>query len=437
MAKTRKTGAKASRVISKKKASARRVRPKSLQRLFKGIGTLYTLAPAAIKQGRHVQTSDLGRIERAAIVERGGRIVWAGPEADLPKEHRRAEESVDLKGATLIPALVECHTHLVYDGNRAGEFERRNQGESYQSIAKAGGGILATVLPTRAASEVRLAQIAQARVERFIRQGVTTIESKSGYGLTVEDEFKMLRASRRLKRARIVPTFLGAHAIPKEFASADAYIDTLVRDALPRLKKEKLAQRVDIFVEQNYFLGETARRYLKAAKDLGLDLVIHADQLTRSGGAELAVELGARSADHLIQIQDSDIAKLAASDVTSVLLPNADLYMKCAYPPARKLIEKGARVALATDMNPGTAPSQDVALAGVLARVEMKMSLAETLAAYTIGAAHALGLESDLGALTEGRLCDFCVLEGDVEELFLEVGRMPIAGVFREGVALL
>jgi imidazolonepropionase len=400
--------------------------------VVRGIGCLYTLEGAALKKGRHILPGDLSPIPRAAMVLKNGRIEWTGPEAKLPREYKtlRAE---NLKGAVVIPAFVECHTHLIYAGNRAGEFERRNQGESYQSIAESGGGILATVLPTRTASEKELARIGQERVERFLRQGVSTIETKSGYALTLDGELKMLKSAGLLKRARIVRTFLGAHAIPQEASSAETYIDDLIKNYLPKVKKLGLACRVDIFVEKGYFVKDLARRYLLAAKALGFDLAVHADQLTRSGGANLAVELGARSAEHLLQINASDIAELAASEVTCVLLPGSDLYMNCTYPPARALIDRGARVALATDFNPGSAPSQDIALAGILARVQMKMSLQEVIAAYTIGAAYALGLERELGSLTPGKLCDFVVLEGGIEELFLEIGRQPVARLYREG----
>ena len=407
-------------------------------RLFRGIGALYTLEGAARKQGRHGKPEDLGLIEKAALLVRGERVVWSGSEKELRsnselkamlKASRVQDEN--FKGATVIPAFTECHTHLIHAGNRAGEFERRNQGESYQSIGKSGGGILATVLPTRAASVPQLAKIAQERLERYIRQGVTTVEVKSGYALTVDGEMKMLKAAGLLKKARIVRTFLGAHAIPKEFSSADTYIQELIDKALPRLKKEGSACRVDIFIEDGYFSRDLARKYLVAARANGFDVVIHADQLTRSGGASLAVELGARSADHLIRINQDDIAKLSASEVTCVLLPNSDLYMNCAYPPARALIEKGARVALATDFNPGSAPSQDLALTGVLARVQMKMSLAEVMISYTVGAAHALGLGQELGSLVQGKLCDFSVLQGSFDELFLSVGQMPIKSVYK------
>lgn len=393
--------------------------------VFRGIGQLVSLASAAKREGRFATDADLQVLENAAIVARNGKINWIGPEAKLPESTRKLK-ATDLKGKTVIPGLVESHTHLIFAGNRSAEFEKRNQGVGYQEIANAGGGILATVRATRSASEKQLTQIGQKRTDRFLKQGVTTIEVKSGYGLTLDEEMKMLRAAKNLKGARIVPTFLGAHAKPAEFANAEDYIDFLVATALPRIKKEKLASRVDVFLEKGYFSSELAKRYLEAAAKLGLEGTIHADQMTLSGGARLAIELGSKSADHLVQLGDEEIAMLGKSDVTCVLLPSADLYMDCAYPKARELIAAGARVALSTDFNPGTSPSQDVALVGVLARVRMKMTLAETLVAYTVGAAHALGLEKQIGSLEKGKACDFAVLTGPLEELFLDVGNMPI-----------
>ncbi len=407
-------------------------------KIFRQIGELYTFSGIAEKGGRMVSDGDLGRIQDAAIVAHDGRINWIGRDADLPAEftNKTGVQEESLQGAVVVPAFVEAHTHAVFAGDRSAEFDRRIRGESYQAIAASGGGILSTVRATRNASEEDLSDLTQKRIDRFVAQGVTTVEVKSGYGLSAEGELKALRAVKRLRGARIVPTFLGAHAIPPEAASPEAYVEFLIRDILPVVRSENLARRADIFVEQGYFLGAMAENYLRAAQALGFDLVVHAEQLSRSGGAELAVRLGARSAEHLIEINDEDIQRLAVSDVTCVLLPIADLYMKCAYPPARKLIDAGARVALATDFNPGTAPSQDLALVGVLARLEMKMTLAEVLSAYTVGAAYALGLENDLGSLSEGKFCDFSVLEGGLNELFFEVGRQPIARVYREAQRL-
>ncbi len=390
------------------------------------------------KGGRHVLEADLGEMSRAAMVVRQGRIVWVGPENQMPPDltstlHVEAVEEHDLRGATVLPAFVECHTHLVYSGHRADEFELRNQGATYQEIADRGGGILSTVKKTRAASLEELVRLAQIRADIFIRQGVTTIEVKSGYGLNTEAEFKMLKAAKGVNRARIVGTYLGPHAIAPEFPTAEAYLRHVIETDLPQLHKNGLACRVDIFVEQGYFPEHLARTYLEAARALKFDIVVHADQLTHSFGARLAVEYGARSADHLIRIDANDIAALAASETTCVALPAADLYLRCPYPPARALIDAGARVAIATDFNPGSSPTQNISLVGVLARLEMKMTLPETLAAYTVNAAHALGLGRELGHLTVGACADFVAYEGSWRDLFYSIGDLPIRGVWREG----
>ncbi|MES2855711.1 MAG: imidazolonepropionase [Bdellovibrionota bacterium] len=402
--------------------------------IFAGIGRLVTLKGAADKKGRRVVASDLSIVSDGVIVGRNGSIAWTGAKKDLPREFKKsAHTKVDFGGASVVPAFIECHTHLVFAGNRADEFERRLGGESYQSIARSGGGILSTVGKTRAASESGLVATGQKRVDRFLAQGVGTIEIKSGYGLSLEHETKMLKSAGKLKKARIVRTFLGPHAQSPDFKTPEEYIEYLVSVALPKIAKAKLADRADIFVEAGYFSPAQAERYLKRAQELGLAIAVHADQLTLSGGSDVAVKLGAQSAEHLIKIGSREIEKLAKSDLSCVLLPSSDLYMQCDYPPARKLIDAGARVALATDFNPGSSPSQDIALVGLLARLEMKMSLPEVISAYTVAAAHALGRSSEIGSIETGKSCDFAVLTGEVEELFYEVGHMPIGKLFISG----
>ena len=402
-------------------------------KLIRNIGCLYTLQTAASKGARRIGPDDLSPVNNAAMVIRSGKVVWIGAEKSCPSSLIQDAEVEDVNGAVILPAFVESHTHLVFAGHRAAEFERRLQGESYQSIGKSGGGILSTVRATRAASEDELLATAQKRLDRFTRQGVGTLEIKSGYGLNAETEMKILRTAGRLTGARIVRTFLGAHAIPEESASARAYLEELARDVLPQIKRQGLAKRVDIFVEEGYFPVDEARPYLQQAKAMGFDLAVHADQMSRSLAAQLAVEVGARSAEHLIQINEDDIAILARSEVTSVLLPSSDLYMKCAYPPARALIDAGARVALATDFNPGSSPSADLALGGLLARLQMGMTLPEVIVAYTLGGAYALGLQKEIGSLEVGKCADFIVIEGELAELFFAVGHQPVSALYREG----
>jgi imidazolonepropionase len=399
--------------------------------LFSGIGRLVTLEQAAKKQARHVTATDLSIVEDAALVSVNGKVAWAGPRKDLPKRLRsEMTQTVKLNGATVVPAFIESHTHLIFAGNRAEEFNRRLRGESYQSIAKSGGGILSTVSRTRKSSEAELVRSGQERVNRFISQGVGTIEVKSGYGLSTVEEMKILKAAKKLKKARIVSTFLGAHALSPEFKTFEDYIDHLTTVALPKIKKAKLAERVDIFIETGFFTPEIADKYLRRARELGFSIAVHADQLSLSGGSLVAVNLGANSAEHLIKIGEKEIKALSKSETTCVLLPSSDLYMKCDYPPARRLIDSGARVALATDFNPGSSPSQDIALVGLLARLEMGMTFAEVLCAYTIGAAHALGLADEIGSIEMGKSCDFAVLDGDLEELFYSVGHTPVRSLY-------
>lgn len=401
--------------------------------LYRNIGELLTLSGAAKKSGRMVQESDLTILKNSAFVVDKGRFIWIGENKKIPKNFARHAKEVNLDKATVLPGFTECHTHLVFAGSRAQEFELRNQGMSYQEIAARGGGIISTMKATREASKAQLTHLAKERVQNFIRQGVTTLEIKSGYALDLKNEIKTLDVINNLGPIQIVPTYLGAHALPKEFPTTDAYIQFIISDVLPLLKKKKLCQRVDIFVEKGFFSVENAQHYFSAAKKLGFETTIHADQLSLSGGAELALEFSSKSADHLIQIHDSQIQKLAKSDVTCVLLPAADLYMKCAYPPARKLIDAGARVALATDFNPGSSPTQDLSLVGLLARLEMKMSLPEVIAAYTLNSATALGLQADTGSIEVGKYANFLCRNQYWSDFFYSAGANFSSKVYFKG----
>ena len=402
--------------------------------LFRQIGCLLTLQGAAAKEGRHVQEEDLGIQSKASMLVDNGRIVWVGPHRNLPKVWAKKKiREMDARDWTILPGFVECHTHLVFAGSRAHEFEKRVRGMSYQQIAAEGGGILSSVKSTRQAKLSELVTVAQKKVDAFAHQGVTTLEIKTGYGLDFNSEMKCLQAIQKLQGPRIVPTFLGPHALPMEFISEKAYLEFLKEKLLPEIKKKKLARRVDIFVERGFFSVDLARDYLLFAQGLGFDVTIHADQLSLFGGTNLAVDLKAVSADHVIQIEESQIYNLARSSTTAVLLPLADLYMQCAYPPARKLIDEGARVALATDYNPGTCPSQDLNLVGLLARLQMRMTLPEVIAAYTLGAAWALGLQKETGSLEVGKSADFICTKVEWGDLFYSAGSRAISEVFQAG----
>ena len=260
---------------------------------------------------------------------------------------------------------------------------------------------------TRNCSAVELLKLSRQRAQEFLRQGVTTLEIKSGYGLSLKDEVKCLQVIQKISELKTVSTFLGAHAKPPEFDSYEKYLNFLAEEVLPVVRRKKLAERVDIFIENGFFPEEASRHYLQKAKALGFAVTIHADQLSLSGGTLAAVDLNALSADHVIQIKEDEIRKISQSETTAVLLPAADLYMKCNYPPARALLDAGARVALATDFNPGTSPTQDLSLVGLLARLEMKMTLPEVINAYTLGAAYALGKQNQRGTLEVGKDADF------------------------------
>lgn len=405
--------------------------------LIRKIPELLTLAPAMQKQGRHIHESDLGFIPKAAMWIVDGKIQWLGPDHQIPRQlsHPKKKKLTEMHcpGNLLMPGFIECHTHSVFAGDRSDEFEARLQGVSYSEIAARGGGILSTMKKTREISAKALLQKTQEHVDRFVQQGVTTLEIKSGYALDSKNEIKMLKVLKDLEGPRIVKTYLGAHALPPEFANYESYLQWMQEEMLPHLKQLKLAERVDIFIENGFFPKDAARVFLKKAQELGFQVVIHADQLTLSGGADLACELSALSADHLIQLEAATIKKISGSSVTCVLLPAADLYMQCAYPPARALIEQGARVALATDFNPGTSPTQDLALVGLLARLQMKMSLPEVISAYTVGASFALGLSETTGSLESGKDADFLISKKSWTELFYSAGDLGIIETYLQG----
>ncbi len=406
-------------------------------RIYRGIKELLSLSGVAQKKGRRVVDSDLGIMREACLVEDQGKILFVGPEKKLSEKFSSTQlskaESINLNAATVIPAFVEAHTHLVFAGDRSEEFEMRNRGVSYSEIAARGGGILSTVKHTRAASFGELTALAQKRADKFLAQGVTCLESKSGYGLDLASEVKMLQVGRALRGPKIVNTFLGAHAKPSEFESFESYLDYLEKTLLPEVLAQGLADRIDIFIEKGFFESQSAKRLLQKAQESGLKLTVHADQLSLSGGTALALELGAQSADHVIKISDELIQKMGTSQTVAMLLPAADFYLECDYPPARKLIDAGACVAIATDFNPGTSPTQDLSLVGVLARLKMKMTQAEVISAYTFGAATSLGLNHERGSLEVGKVADFVVLDSSWKELFYQVGQHPVQSVYCQG----
>ena len=405
---------------------------------FRKINKLWTLRGVDKKQGRNINLEDLGLIEDGAILSLDGKILWSGKDQDLNSkllEELGVQEAPDetfFKDKSIIPAFVESHTHTIFAGNRNHEFEMRNQGSTYQEIAKKGGGILSTVKATREASKKQLLDSAQERVDNFLAQGVGTVEIKSGYGLDESNEVKMLQVANELKGPNIVATYLGPHAYDPEVAKEE-YQDQILDKTLAHIVHNKLASRVDIFIEDNYYNTDFAEKYFMKAKELNLDIAAHVEQLSHTGGTQLAIKHGAKSVDHAVEINTEEIKLLAKSETTAVLLPSADFYLKTPYPKARDMIDAGVRVAVATDFNPGSSPTQDLSFIGVLARIEMKMSLPELIAAYSYNAACALGIEASKGALVKDKSCDFNVLGDDLESLFCNVGYHPIAEVWLSG----
>lgn len=403
----------------------------SQKKIFSDIGELMTLKDTVKKDGRRVNESDLSIIKNAAMIVNHGVVEWVGPQNKIPKSFKKYKK-ISLNKNNVFPGFVDCHTHLVFAGDRKNEFELRNQGVSYQQIAEQGGGILSTVQATRKAGLKELVKLGQERVEHHLSQGVTTIEVKSGYGLNQKTEEKILQAICKLEKANIVSTFLGAHAIPSEFKDENEYLGVL-KEELNSIKKKDLSHRVDIFIEKGYFSIEAARDYLSHAKNIGFQICIHADQLNRTAATQLAIELKAVSADHVIHLNDDDKKQLAGSTTTAVLLPTADFYLQCNYPDARQLLDLGARVALATDFNPGSSPTQNISLVGVLGRLQMKMSLAEVFVALTYNGAAALGQRHQVGALLPSYQADFFVSQHSWQDFFYDMGSVPVEATFVKG----
>ena len=371
-----------------------------------------------------------GALEPAALAARDGRIAWVGPLADAP--NFEAAETTDLGGRWVTPGLIDCHTHLVYAGDRAGEFEQRLMGASYREIAEAGGGSVSTVRATREASEDELVGQSRRRLDALLAEGVTTVEIKSGYGLDAENEAKMLRAARRLGAeapVRVVTTFLGAHALPPEAGDdKEGYIDEVCLSQLPAVHGEGLADAVDGFCETIAFAPHQIRRVFEAAQALGLPVKLHAEQLSNQGGAALAAEFGAVSADHLEYLDEAGVAAMATAGTVAVLLPGAFYFLRdTQVPPIELLRRHGVPMAVASDCNPGSSPLTSLLLAMNMAATLFRLTPEEALAGVTRNAARALGLGVETGTLEAGKWCDLAVW--DIErpaELTYRMGFNPL-----------
>ena len=380
--------------------------------------------------------SDLAIIRDGGMLIRDGKIDRVGSSDEIEKKSRGAEV-VDVDGRVVLPGFVDAHTHLVFAGNRLNDFERRARGQTYEQIAKAGGGIWSTVEKTRAANQGELFAQGEKRAQWFLRSGTTTIEAKSGYGLTVEDELKILRVMQRLNEEtplEIVPTFLGAHAVPREM-DTDKYIKIVIDEMLPRVANGTLAEFCDVFCERGYFDAEESTRILTAARNLGLRIRIHADQLSNSGAAKLAAELKATTADHLEKTDEQGIAAMKSAGVQPVLLPGSVYALGLSdYPRARQMIEAGLAVVIATDFNPGSSPTASMPMILSLACTQMKMSPAEAITAATINPAHSLNRGDNIGSLQRGKLANFAVFDcEDYRELAYWFGIPQTHSVYIKG----
>lgn len=372
-----------------------------------------------------------GRIDDGVIAAKDGRIVYAGPRADLPAE-LSPRETIDCAGRWITPGLVDCHTHLVYAGDRAREFEMRLAGASYAEIAQAGGGILSTVKATRAATEDDLVNAALLRLNALIAEGATTVEVKSGYGLDLATERRQLTAARRLARLRpvdVTTTFLGAHALPPEVeGNKTAYIDRVCREMIPAIAAEGLADAIDGFCEGIAFSPDEIARVFDAARAAGLPVKLHAEQLSNLGGARLAAQYGALSADHLEYLDEDGAAAMADAGTVAVLLPGAFYFIReTQVPPIALLRRYEVPIALATDCNPGTSPLTSLLLTMNMGATLFRLTVEECLAAVTREAARALGRLDQIGTLEAGKLCDLAIWNiDDPAELVYRIGFNPL-----------
>lgn len=368
-------------------------------------------------RGRDMQNLEV--IEDGWVGIVGEQIVAVGAKEKVSSQIKITKETqvIDATGKVISPGLIDPHTHLIFGGSREDEFYLRAQGADYMAIMEAGGGIASSVRATRATSLDTLVASGKQRLDWMLRMGVTTVECKSGYGLDLETELKQLEAVRILRNEQpieLISTFMGAHAWPKEFqGDEDGYVDFLINTALPKIKENDLAEYVDVFTEKGVFSVEQSHRIFKKAKELGFKLRIHADEINTLGGAELAAKLGAASADHLLMVSDQGIKELADSDVIPILLPGTAFALRKSYAPARKMLGAGLPIALATDFNPGSCPTANLALVMSIACLYMAMTPEEVFHAVTINAAYSLGRSDRLGSIEVGKQADLIIFDVD------------------------
>ncbi len=407
--------------------------------IIKNIGQLITMSGPAPRIGE--QMSDLGLIENGGIAVAGEEILYVGKSEKIEGQAELAEgcRVIDAKGMVVTPGLIDPHTHPVFSKTREKEFEMRTQGKTYMEIAESGGGIRSSVRDLRETEYVTLKEKTKERLDRFLSYGVTTLEAKSGYGLSLESEIKQLKIINELNETHIldlIPTFLGAHEVPDEYRSdRETYIDIIINEMIPAVVKDNLAEFCDIFTEDGVFTIEESRKIMQAAKDAGLKLKFHADELKSTGGGELAAELGSISADHLVYISNDGIKAMAKSGTVAVLLPGTTFSLSGKqYAPARKMIDEGVIVALSTDCNPGSSYSESLPIIISLAALQMKLTAAEAITAVTVNAAAAVDRVGKIGQLCEGMQADITVWNmADYRELPYHYGVNLVSQVIKKG----
>ena len=409
--------------------------------LIKNIKQLVTVRSDGMpfKSGKEMR--DLGIIEHATVLIQNGVFTWIGASAEFHQTVDEYIDSIDASELVGLPGFVDSHTHLLFAGTRENEFAMRNEGKSYQEIAQAGGGILSTVQATRSATKKELKRFARRHLDIMLTEGTTTVEIKSGYGLNEKDEIKMLDAMNDLTEESlmdIVPTFLGAHAVPPEFKNnSNAYVDLICTRMLPYIAQRKLAKFCDVFCEQGYFSVEQCRKIFETTKPLGIRNKIHADQFTRIGASKLAAEVSAVSADHLEQIDDAGIAALKQSGTIATVLPGAAFFLNDEYPPARKIIDAGVPLAIASNFNPGSCMSYSMPMMMTIACTHMSMTPEEALTSSTLNGAAALGLSEILGSIEVGKQADIVLYDiPDYRYLAYHFGTNHVANVIKHGTYL-
>ncbi len=403
--------------------------------VISNVGRLVTMEPKKGRQGR------LGVIEDAVLLVEGEHIAWFGTRSQWMKRRRNVADEFDVAGGVVTPGLIDCHTHLVHAGSRQNEFLLRSYGKTYQEIAKAGGGIMSTVRDTRKTSYDDLYRISSERADEFFLRGTLAVEVKTGYGLDVATELKMLDVIRTLKDnhpIRFFATFLGAHVVPAEYKKKRKdYVRLIIEKMMPRVARLELCKFCDVFVEDGAFTSDEARAIAKAAAKFGMRMRLHVDQFGNGKGAELASELKAVSADHLDHVSDKGIEALRRSGTVAVVLPGATFFTGGKhYAPARKMIDKGVKVAVSTDYNPGTHPSVDLITTATIAVTQMGLTLDEAWAGITVNAAASLGIASDCGTISQGKRADLVVFDAPDEYYpMYRYGRNLAAAVVKKGRA--